>query len=106
MSRYLAVWDMLGLEYLCNITAIEKKKIFSILKNEKPEEYPNLNHIMMRASANPQRYYEIYLFDSEIEEQEIRDYFEFSPQVIVDSIRKVGQKLYSDRHTRAEAVIV
>lgn len=105
-NRFLVMWDMLGLEYLVNLTALEKKKIFSMLKEENPPALPNLSAITMRARANPQRHYEIYLFDSEIDEAEIRDCFEHSPQVIVDAIREVGQSLYDNRASKQPAPVI
>jgi hypothetical protein len=109
------MWDMNGLESLINVTQIEKEhaqwekeNIFRILKEEnetvKPAPVP-LEMMIMRAKFNSQRHYEIYTFDSELSEQDIRETFEDSPQVIVDAIRGIGYKFYSDRATQ-KAVIV
>jgi len=110
------MWDMLGLECLINVTQIEKEheqwekeNIFRILKDQdktlKPAHVP-LEMMIMRARANPQRHYEIYAFDSELSEQDIRETFEDSPQVMVDAIRNVGHKFYSDRANKKQQVIV
>ena len=116
LTRFVAMWDMLGLEALINVTQIEKEheewekeNIFRILKDQdktlKPAHVP-LEMMIMRARANPQRHYEIYAFDSELSEQDIRETFEDSPQVMVDAIRNVGHKFYSDRANKKQQVIV
>ena len=114
-TRFVAMWDMNGLECLLNVTQIEKEhkqwekeNIFRILKEQntavKPAHVP-LDMMILRAKVNSQRHYEIYAFDSELSEQDIRETFEDSPQVMADAIRNVGYKFYSDRATK-KAVIV
>ena len=109
------MWDMTGLECLLNVSKIEKEhkqwgkeNIFRILKEDnttlKPAHVP-LDMMILRAKVNSQRHYEIYAFDSELSEQDIRETFEDSPQVMADAIRNVGYKFYSDRATK-KAVIV
>ena len=115
-TRFVAMWDMTGLEALINVTQIEKEherwekeNIFRILKDQdktlKPAHVP-LEMMILRAKVNSQRHYEIYAFDSELSEQDIRETFEDSPQVIVDAIRNVGHKFYSDRVLKKTQVIV
>ena len=114
-TRFVAMWDMNGLEALINVTQIEKEheqwekeNIWRILKEQnetvRPAPVP-LNQMILRAKFNSQRHYEIYTFDSELSEQDIRETFEDSPQVMADAIRNVGYKFYSDRATK-KAVIV
>jgi hypothetical protein len=116
LTRFVAMWDMLGLECLINVTQIEKEheqwekeNIFRILKDQdktlRPAHVP-LEMMILRARANSQRHYEIYAFDSELSEQDIRETFETSPQVIVDAIRNNGHKFYSDRSNNKLQVIV
>ena len=115
-TRFVAMWDMTGLEALINVTQIEKEhedwekeNIFRILKDQdktlKPAHVP-LEMMILRARVNSQRHYEIYAFDSELSEQDIRETFETSPQVIVDAIRNIGHKFYSDRADKKTQVIV
>jgi hypothetical protein len=115
-TRFVAMWDMTGLECLINVTQIEKEheqwekeNIFRILKDQdntlKPAHVP-LQMMIMRARLNSQRHYEIYAFDSELAEQNIREIFEDSPQVMVDAIRNIGHKFYSDRANKKQQVIV
>ena len=109
------MWDMNGIESLIKVTQIEneheqweKENFWRFLmeQNEKlkPAHVP-LQQMILRAQINSQRHYEIYTFDSELSEQDIRETFEDSPQVIADAIRNVGYKFYSNRATK-KAVIV
>lgn len=105
--QFLAMWDMYGLEYLVDYSSYEEEYIMSVLREEKPKLPPNLAHMQLRAQFNPQRHYEIYAFNSEISEQEIKDCFEHSPQTIVDAIRECGVKVYSNARTdHSKPVIV
>lgn len=115
-NKFLAVWDMEGLETLYNLTEWEKRvakwekeNIWRILKEEQktiPPQPPNLQTILIRARVNSHRQYEVYIFEADgVSEQEIRTLFDESPQVIVDSIRNVGNKIYSDYHPRHKQLI-
>ena len=115
-TRFVVMWDMTGLECLINVTKLdkeheqwEKENIFRILKDQdrtiKPAHVP-LNMMIMRARANSQRHYEIYAFDSELSEEDIREIFESDPQVMADAIRNVGHRFYSDRANKKQQVIV
>lgn len=114
-NRYIAMWDMTGLECLINVTTIqkqhekwEKENLFRILKDQtkslKPANVP-LDMMILRARYNSQRHYEIYTFDSELTEKYIKQTFESDPQVMVDAIRNVGHELYSDRVLKKTQVI-
>ena len=114
-TRFVAMWDMHGLESLINVSKIEKEheqwekeNIFRVLKEDnttlKPAHVP-LNQMILRAKFNSQRHYEIYTFDSELSEQDIIETFENSPQVIADAIRNVGHKFYSDRATKSAVIV-
>jgi len=115
-TRFVAMWDMTGLECLINVTKLdkeheqwEKENIFRILKEQDPTTKPKhvpLEMMIMRARYNSQRHYEIYAFDSELSEEDIRETFETSPQVMVDAIRNIGHKFYSDRADKKQQVIV
>ena len=106
-TKYLAMWDCLGLECLINISEIEGKRAWSTLKEEKLPDYPPLHMMEFRAKANPQRNYEIYLFTSyDISEEDIRRLFEDSPQVMADTIRRQGVPVYSNRLNENDRKII
>ena len=105
-KHYLAMWDMLGLECLYDVdlhmnrnNEWDKKKIVSILKEEKlPEKPPQipLQHMILRAKVNSQRCYEIYEFNSTMGYKELTEVFNDDPQPVVEWIRENGKKVYSD----------
>ena len=94
---FLAMWDMLGLEYLLDITVAEQENIVSILRGEPARHTNPIQMMILRARFNSQRHYEIYYFTSSMTEEEIRYAFQECPQTMVDAIRTHGQQVYSDR---------
>ncbi len=105
--KFLAVWDMLGLESIFDIDEAmevienhDKQKMWNTLKGEKVDgRKPNpipLQMLIMRARFNSQRSYEIYTFTSEFNMKEIRKIFAECPQPLVEWIRENGTKIYSD----------
>ena len=116
MKKFIAMWDNTGLEFLIDfskhekeVDAWEKKKVWNTLKElplqETKPQIP-LQAMIIRARANSQRHYEIYLFNSSEGEKFIRDMFENEPQIIVNWIRENGYKYYSDRVKMKDVVIV
>ena len=82
--------------------------MWSTLKGEKPSvRIPNLDFLILRARANPQRNYEIYTVQVEpdVSLKDIQDMFKDSPQEIVDIVRAQGHKIYSDRLYTEDRVI-
>lgn len=106
-NKFLAMWDMLGLECLIDLTELEGKQVWATLKGEPGPDYPNLQHMILRAQFNPQRHYEIYAFETDdISYDDIKMMFKETPQVIVDAIRKSGHSFYSNRANLKERVII
>ncbi len=116
-NKFLAVWDMEGLETLYNLTEWEKRvktwekeNIWRILKEENKSlrpQAPNLQLILLRARANSHRHYEVYIFEtSDFSFDDIKELFDKTPQTIVDAIRNNGAKIYSDRNNFDKRVIV
>jgi len=114
-TRYLAMWDMTGLECLINVSTVqdeheqwEKENIFRILQEKELATAPKivpLNQLILRARFNSHRHYEIYTFDSALTEEDIKETFADDQQVIVDAIRNVGHEIYSDRVLKKTQVI-
>jgi len=101
------MWDMHGLEYLGNITRWEQEMMWSKLTEEKPGyQMPSLKVLILRATANSHRNYEIYVFDADnIDEETIREMFIECPQTMVDMIREKGVKLYSNRLMKDRVIV-
>lgn len=115
-NHYLAMWDMLGLECIFDITKLkadydiwEKAKIWRLLKDEKADALPPtipIRELILRAKFNSQRSYEIYEFNSTMSENELRIEFARNPQPIVNWIRDNGYKVYSDYVKQDRKMIV
>jgi hypothetical protein len=95
---YAVMWDCYGLESVAEVPD-PALHTFAVLKNEKPPEMPNINMWRLRARFNTQRHYEIYIITTtpEIEREDIVSMFEADPQTAADTIRRLGQRFYSDR---------
>lgn len=102
-QQYIAMWCNEGLECLINVTKIEQQNIIAAIKGEPLHNIP-LGVMKFRAQVNSQRHYEIYAFTSDIPEVSLRSEFEEHPQAIVDSIRRIGAKIYSDRKTAKDLI--
>ena len=114
--HYLSMWDINGLEYLEELSYAmaeyeqwKKETMWSILKDTthrlKPSA-PNLQAMIIRASLNQQRKYEIYTFNSELSYTDINDIFAASPQIIINMIRNVGDKIYSSHTIENRQVVI
>ena len=106
--QFIVVWDNTGLEYIGNITLDEQQRTWAALKGEELKyTIPNLHHLMLRARYNMQRHYEIYVVSATdgITADDIREMFDANPQMSADTIRRLGQRIYSDRANRDEILI-
>jgi hypothetical protein len=104
MTAYVCYFDSLGFEWIFNVTDYERKKVTAYLKGEKKVDLPIPRHAIIRAQANPQRFPEIWAFESDIEQEELENIAKDSPQVLVDAIRNCGRNIFKTH--RAESVIV
>lgn len=97
-DTYILVWDMLGLEYVGNVSADDRNRTLASLRETEFFSKIPYQQIMLRARANSHRRYEIYLLgvDNSLDTDDIRDWFNSAPQDAVNFVRKNGTKLYSD----------
>lgn len=104
-SMWAIMWDCYGLEAIAKIPD-PADTTFALLQNKKPPEMPNINHWALRGRFNPQRNYEVYLITTTpgISEDDIRGMFIRDPNGAAETIRRIGQKFFSNRET-AERVI-
>ncbi len=95
------MWDRNGLEAAVNVTDIDRQRTWAALKGAAPDRIPGPNLLMwkLRAQANPQRHYEIYLIqvESDVTVTDICDAFRRAPQEMADTVRRIGHRYYSDR---------
>ena len=104
MNAYVCYFDSLGFEWIFNVTDYEKKKVMAYLKGEEKVGFPIPRYAILRAQANPQRFPEIWAFESDMEYKEIKIYSEEAPQALVDAIRRCGQNIF--KTYKPESVIV
>jgi hypothetical protein len=102
MSDTIALmWDCNGLEAAVNVTDIEKQRTWAALKGAASDRIPGPNLLMwrLRAQANPQRHYEIYLISAEdgVTVTDICAAFHKAPQEMADTVRRIGHRYYSNR---------
>jgi len=106
VGNFAIMWDCQGLEAVARLPD-PADTTFALLKGVEPPRPPNINMWELRARYNNQRHYEIYLITAVpgIDEDDIRDMFEADPQGAADTIRRIGNKFYSDRRDEHAIVI-
>lgn len=102
MSDTIALmWDCNGLEAAVNVDDIQRQRTWAALKGQDQKQIPAPNLLMwrMRAQANPQRHYEIYLIrvEDDVSVTDICAAFKSNPQMMADTVRRIGHRFYSDR---------
>ena len=110
----VVMWDMYGIEYVMDVTALEMNELFSVLqtgskaRNATRDWQYRLNSMMWRARANGQRHYEIYAVQASdgVTEADIREMFEHSPQQAAETIRRLGVKIFSDRAEADNNIVI
>jgi len=110
-NTFAIMWDCYGLESVVNVSEIGRKRTWATLKDQDTKslpQLPNLNHWALRARYNPQRNYEIYIFEADktMSREDIIQAFDDHPQHMADTIRRVGTKFYIDRADKQERKIV
>ena len=104
MSAYMCYFDSLGFEWIFSVSDYEKKKVMAYLKGKKKVDLPVPRYAILRAQFNPQRFPEIWAFESDIELAELELVAKETPQVLVDAIRKCGRNVFKTH--KSESVIV
>jgi hypothetical protein len=104
-SMFAIMWDCNGLEAVAKVPD-PADTTFALLANRPRPTLPNINMWELRARYNPQRNYEIYIITATpgISAGDIRTMFETDPQGAADTIRRIGQKFYSDRQTKERLI--
>lgn len=105
-GMFAIMWDCHGLEAVARVPD-PADTTFALLKGTEPPRPPNIMHWQLRARFNTQRHYEIYIITATpgIDEDDIREMFEANPQRAADTIRRIGDKVFSDRANEDRIVI-
>lgn len=98
---YIAYWDSLGFESITDLTDYDKKAVWATLSNKPlPQKLP-VGLMIMRAKANPQRFPEIWTFQSEVDITTLIKYSNDTPQTLADAIRENGTKVFVTHKQKA-----
>lgn len=103
INAFMAYWDSLGFEWIVNVTDYEKKKFWATLKGDTKVDMPIPRYAIIRARANPQRFPEIWGFESELTLKELQKFAHEHPQALATAIRNCGQAVF--KTPREEEVI-
>lgn len=105
-SVFAIMWDCHGLESVVRLPD-PADTTWALLQNKKPPTMPNINMWALRARFNTQRHYEIYIITAApgIDEDDISAMFNADPQSAADTIRRIGEKFYSDR-AREDRIVI
>lgn len=110
MSRTVfLMWDCYGLETAFSISDLEQQRVWAMLKGEDPNKIPlplSIAAYKIRAQANMQRHYELYILETtdDISVDDIVQSFEKAPQQMAERIREIGHCLCDYRMKRDEKV--
>jgi hypothetical protein len=106
MNHFAVMWDCHGLEAVARVPDA-RDRTWAALKGTPAPNYPNLMHWQLRARYNSQRHYEIYIVSAQtgIDEDDIKNMFEASPQTAAETIRRIGHCYHSDREQLDRVVI-
>ncbi len=103
------MWDCYGLETAFSISDLEQQRMWAMLKGEDPNKIPlplSIAAYKIRAQANMQRHYELYVVETtdDISVDDIVQSFERAPQQMAERIREIGHCLCDYRMKRDEKV--
>ncbi len=93
-NLYIAYWDTLGFECILDLTDYDKKAMWASLANKEIQNEIPLHQMIMRAKFNPQRFPEIWTFQSELDIDTLLKYSRDVPQALADAIRENGEKVF------------
>jgi len=116
MRYYIVSWDCNGVEFFEEITEHHpdnwaKNHLFDSIKESRKVQKPmgfSVQMLKMRAMANTQRHYEIYVFtsDSSVGPEEISTWFESDPQGFANWVRENhSYKIHDDRARTKPAIV-
>lgn len=102
MSKFICMWDMHGIERVIDITDFEsedEQNLMSVISTGQPIKskfHSLLQGMLVRATYNNQRNYEIYAIstDDGITCEQIVDMFNQSPECAANSVRACGIKVF------------
>ena len=103
INAFMAYWDTLGFEWIVDVSDYEKQKFWAVLKGNTKVDIPIPRYAIIRARANPQRFPEIWAFESELTLKELQEFSKQHPQSLATAVRECGQAVFKTH--RDEEVI-
>lgn len=103
INAFMAYWDTLGFEWIVDVSDYEKQKFWAVLKGDTKVDMPIPRYAIIRARANPQRFPEIWAFESELTLKELQEFSKQHPQTLATAVRECGQAVFKTH--RDEEVI-
>lgn len=113
-NAFIFSWDQHGIESIVPISQYEhwdKQNLMNMLGDKPTKKNPLdsiVHSLIIRARVNSQRHYEIYAVDChpDLDEEFWRKQWNEHPQFTADLIRDRGHKLYSDRRTQNQEILI
>jgi hypothetical protein len=106
--QWVVLFDTLGVDTLLPWDELKGDDMLDILSGKKPKNRLNgrISMMIMRAQANMQRWPEVWAYDTadDIDEPDMREMWQTTPQVLADLVRQKGTNLF--RHQRQKEIIV
>lgn len=104
-NTFIFAWDENGIESIVPITQYEdmdKRNLFNMLKDAPLEKNPlngMIRTMILRATLNSHRHYEIYAVDCDesLDEAFWFEQWAEQPQAVADLVREKGVKIMSNR---------
>lgn len=106
--RYVTMFDNEGFESIIDITCDMFTKTNAILHDEPDPEkniYSLIHRMTLRATFNPHREPEIWIFWSDLDEKTLYDSAVENPQMMADLIRQKGVNVYRTSLSKRKRVI-
>tara|TARA_R110000851_G_scaffold56507_1_gene132006 strand:+ start:1148 stop:1507 length:360 start_codon:yes stop_codon:yes gene_type:complete len=102
--KFVAYFDVLGFECLVDITSYERRKLLAEISGAKVESPVDIKNLVIRATYNPQRNPEIWVFTSTVDEVTLSKLVQDDPQVLVDTIRECGHNVYGQHKHKRQVI--
>lgn len=93
MNNYLIYFDVNGIQRLVNLTDIDKKATWAVLKGNTPEVKTELYSVILHAHSNKINNPEIWKFSSDYDLAILQDYILNNLTETINIIRDYGERI-------------
>ena len=93
MTNYLIYFDSTGVHNLVNLTNIDKKGVWTILKGNTPTFKTDLYSVLLQAKSNKTNNPEVWKFTTDIDSR-VLNYFSVENSLeLINFVRKHGERI-------------